>query len=108
MKSALIGIILITATLSQTTSPRFQVVEKTIDDIHTAMKSGKLTSRQLVQAYLDRIYAFDKQGPTINCIITVNSQALAEADKLDAAYKRGGLIGPLHGIPILVKDEIDT
>jgi Asp-tRNA(Asn)/Glu-tRNA(Gln) amidotransferase A subunit family amidase len=108
MKSALIAIILITATLTQTTSPRFQVVEKTIDDIHTAMKSGKLTSRQLVQGYLDRINAFDKQGPTINCIITVNSHALDEADKLDAAYKRGGLIGPLHGIPILVKDEIDT
>jgi len=87
---------------------RFEVVEKTIDDIHTAVKSGSLTSRQLVQAYLDRIDAFDKKGPAVNCVITVNSQALSEADMLDARFKRSGLTGPLHGIPILVKDEIDT
>jgi len=87
---------------------RFQVVEKTIDDIHASMKAGTLTARQLIQAYLDRIDAFDKKGPAINCIITLNSQALDEADKLDAAYKRSGFVGPLHGIPVLVKDEIDT
>jgi Asp-tRNA(Asn)/Glu-tRNA(Gln) amidotransferase A subunit family amidase len=72
------------------------------------MKSGNLTARQLIQAYLDRVDAFDKKGPAINCIITLNSQALDEADKLDAAYKRSGFVGPLHGIPVLVKDEIDT
>src|SRR5262245_14025680 len=77
-----------------------QVVEKHIDDIHAAMKSGNLTARQLIQAYLDRIDAFDKKGPAINCIITLNSQALDEADKLDAAYKRSGFVGPLHGIPV--------
>src|SRR5262249_2022571 len=63
---------------------------------------------QLVQAYLDRISAFDKKGPIVNCIITINPQALDEADKLDAAFKRSGLVGPLHGIPVLVKDEIDA
>jgi Asp-tRNA(Asn)/Glu-tRNA(Gln) amidotransferase A subunit family amidase len=87
---------------------QFQVVEKTIDDIHAALKSGKLTVHQLVQAYLDRIEAFDKRGPALNCIITLNSKALEEADKLDATYKRSGMAGPLHGIPVLVKDEIDT
>src|SRR5262245_54330363 len=87
---------------------RFQVVEKTIDEIHASMKSGNLTARQLIQAYLDRIDAFDKKGPAINCIITLNSQALEEADTLDAAYKRSGFVGPLHGIPVLVKDEVDT
>src|SRR3989441_1656927 len=87
---------------------RFQVVETTIDDIHAAMKSGKLTARQLVQSYLDRINAFDKKGPAINCIITLNPYALEEADRLDADYKRSGMAGALHGIPILVKDEIDT
>src|SRR5258706_14283610 len=87
---------------------RFQVAEKTIDDIHAAMKSGRLTAHELVQAYLDRIQAFDKAGPAINCIITLNSKALEEADKLDAAYKRTGMVRPLHGIPVLVKDEIDT
>src|SRR5882762_3748150 len=86
----------------------FHVMETTIDDIHAAFKSGKLTTRQLVQGYLDRIAAYDKQGPNINSIITLNGHALEDADRLDAAYRASGLIGPLHGIPILVKDEIDT
>jgi Amidase len=85
----------------------FQPMETTIEDIHTAFKSG-LTARRLVQAYLDRIAAYDKQGPTINSIITLNDHALEDADRLDAAYKASGPIGPLHGIPVLVKDEIDT
>ena len=88
--------------------PSFQVVETTIDDIHAAMKSGKLTAHDLVQAYLDRINAYDKQGPKLNCIITLNPAALEEADKLDSAFKRSGTMGSLHGIPVLVKDEIDT
>ena len=96
------------ACAAQRKEPVFQVVETTIDEIHAAYKSGKLTTRQLVQMYLDRIQAYDKQGPALNCIITLNSQALNEADKLDAAYKRTGMVGPLHGIPVLVKDEIDT
>ena len=86
----------------------FNVMETTIEDVHNAYKAGTLTAHQLVQAYLDRINAFDKKGPTINCIISLNPQALAEADRLDAAFKRSGLVGPLHGIPVLVKDEIDT
>jgi Asp-tRNA(Asn)/Glu-tRNA(Gln) amidotransferase A subunit family amidase len=77
--------------------------------VHAAYKSGALTAHGLVQAYLDRIDAYDKKGPTINCIITINPRALAEADALDAAFKRSGtFVGSLHGIPVLVKDEIDT
>ena len=86
----------------------FEVVETTIDQVHATFKSGKLTSRQLVQAYIDRIGAYDQQGPKLNAIITLNSEALEEADRLDAQYKSSGFVGPLHGIPILVKDEIDT
>jgi amidase len=86
----------------------FQIVETTIDDVHAAYKSGKLTAHQLVQGYLDRIHAYDQQGPRINAIITLNPKALEEADRLDAQYKNSGFVGPLHGIPILVKDEIDT
>jgi len=89
-------------------SAPFRIVETTIDDIHGAFKSGKITARQLVQAYLDRITAYDKQGPNINSIITLNDHALEDADRLDAAFGSSGLVGPLHGIPILVKDEIDT
>jgi Asp-tRNA(Asn)/Glu-tRNA(Gln) amidotransferase A subunit family amidase len=91
-----------------TTSAPFQIVEATIDDVHTAFRSGRLTARQLVQGYLDRINAYDKQGPNINSIITINPNALAEADRLDAAFGVSGFVGPLHGIAILVKDEVDT
>ncbi len=83
-------------------------MEASIADIHAAYKSGALTARQLTQAYLDRIEAYDKNGPKINSVIAVNPRALEEADRLDAAYKSSGPVGPLHGIPILVKDEIDT
>jgi amidase len=86
----------------------FQVVEPTIDDIHAAYKSGRLTARQLIQRYIDRINAFDKSGPNINSIMTLNKHALEEADKLDAAYARSGFVGPLHGVPVVIKDEIDA
>src|SRR5258705_6754861 len=97
------------ATQVQAQAPKpFEIVEATIDDIHMAMRAGRLTARQLVQGYLDRINAYDKQGPNINSVITVNPNALAEADRLDSAFRTSGLVGPLHGIAILVKDEIDT
>jgi amidase len=87
----------------------FDVMETTIEKVHTAMKDGKLTAHELVQEYMDRIQAYDKNGPEINCIITLNKEALAEADKLDAEYKATGkFTGPLHGIPILVKDQVDA
>ncbi|HEY4134403.1 MAG TPA: amidase family protein [Alphaproteobacteria bacterium] len=86
----------------------FQVLETSIDDIQAAYKAGTLTAHQLVQKYLDRIQAYDKQGPEINAIITLNEHALEDADKLDAAYRQSGFVGPLHGIPVLVKDEIDV
>src|SRR5215468_2174894 len=89
-------------------SAPFNILEATIEDIHSAYKSGQLTCRQLVQMYLDRIDAFDKKGPQINAIITINSEALKEADRLDAAYKASGPVGPLHGIPVIVKDQADV
>jgi Asp-tRNA(Asn)/Glu-tRNA(Gln) amidotransferase A subunit family amidase len=86
----------------------FNIVEATIDDIHAGYKSGQLTCRQVVQMYLDRIEAFDKKGPKINAIITVNNDALKEADRLDASYQASGPVGPLHGIPVIVKDQADV
>ena len=86
----------------------FNLLETTIDEIHAAYKSGQLTCRQLTQMYLDRIEAYDKKGPAINAIITVNPDAIKEADRLDAAYKSSGLVGPLHGIPIVMKDQGDA
>jgi Asp-tRNA(Asn)/Glu-tRNA(Gln) amidotransferase A subunit family amidase len=92
----------------QRSAASFDVVEASIEQIHAAYKSGALTARQLTQAYLDRIEAYDKKGPTINSVISINPRALDEANRLDAAYRSSGPVGPLHGIPILVKDEIDT
>jgi amidase len=93
---------------AQQSGGEFQVVETSVDAVHAAMKSGRLTSHQLVQLYLDRIAAYDKSGPQINCIITLNPKAMEEADRLDAEYKKSGFVGPLHGIPILVKDQVDA
>ena len=91
-----------------TTVPAFNVLETTIDDIHGAYKSSQLTARQLVQTYLNRIEAYNKQGPAINAIITLNPNALDEADRLDQAFKTAGPVGPLHGIPIIIKDQADA
>jgi amidase len=91
-----------------TTSGAFSVLETTIEDIHSAYKSGQLTTRQLVQTYLDRIDTYNKQGPAINAIITLNPAALEDADRLDKAFKSAGFVGPLHGIPIIIKDQADA
>ena len=72
------------------------------------MRAGTLTSKELVQLYLDRIEAYDKQGPAVNAIITINPNALASAAELDAIFKDSGMVGPLHGIPVIVKDNYDT
>jgi Asp-tRNA(Asn)/Glu-tRNA(Gln) amidotransferase A subunit family amidase len=61
-----------------------------------------------VQSYLERIQAYDKDGPALNAIITINPNALPEADRLDAAFKASGFIGPLHGVPIIMKDQGDA
>jgi amidase len=86
----------------------FEIVDATIEDIQAEFKAGRLTSRALVRAYLDRIEAYDKHGPGINSVITINPKALEEADALDAAYKRSGPAGPLHGIPVVLKDQMDV
>ncbi|HXG51734.1 MAG TPA: amidase family protein [candidate division Zixibacteria bacterium] len=86
----------------------FNVLETTIDDIHAAYRSGALTAKRLVELYLDRIDRYDKQGPALNAIITINPGALAEAERLDTAFRASGFVGPLHGIPIVVKDQADV
>jgi Asp-tRNA(Asn)/Glu-tRNA(Gln) amidotransferase A subunit family amidase len=84
-------------------------MELTIAEAHEAMLARTLTARQLVEAYLARIDAYDKRGPTINALIMINPRALARADSLDTALRRtGALTGPLHGIPFIVKDNYDT
>ena len=87
---------------------KFELVEATIADVHAEYKAGRLTARALVKAYLDRIEAYDKNGPKLNSVITINPKALEEADALDAAYRKSGPVGPLHGIPVVLKDQMDV
>jgi len=101
------GLTIVLVGLSAQSKP-FRLEEATITEIQAAYKSGRLTSHQLVQMYLDRIREFDKTGPKLNSIITVNPKALEEADRLDAAFKKSGLVGPLHGVPVILKDMIDA
>src|SRR5229473_2452202 len=82
--------------------------EATIADILAAFKAKELTCRQLVQMYLDRIEAYDRKGPALNAIVMVNPDALATADALDAKFAQSGLAGPLHCVPVIVKDNYDT
>ncbi|MEZ0542139.1 amidase [Fibrella arboris] len=85
----------------------FDLVEATISDIHTAFRNGSLTSEQLVQAYLERIRAYD-QPTKLNSIILVNAEAIATARALDAEFRKTGKLRPLQGIPVIVKDNFNT
>jgi amidase len=86
----------------------FHLLEARIDDIHANLKSGRVTCRQVVDLYLKRIDAYNKSGPGLNAIQTLNPRALEEAGRLDAAFKSTGLVGPLHCIPVLLKDQVET
>jgi amidase len=87
----------------------FPVVEASVAGLQAAYISGQTTARAITQAQLDRIAAYDKRGPIINSLITVNPHALEDADRLDALLRTTGRpIGPLHGIPVIVKDNIDV
>ncbi len=86
----------------------FPFAEATIDDLQARMSAGTLTAHTLTAAYLARIAEIDQAGPKLNAVIEVNPDALAIADALDAERKSGHVRGPLHGIPVLIKDNIAT
>jgi len=86
----------------------FEVAESSITDEQKAMTEGRITSKALVQGYLDRIGAFDHRGPALNALITLNANALREAEALDRERAAKGPRGPLHGIPVIVKDNYST
>ena len=86
----------------------FRLLEATIEDVHAALALSQITCRELVQRYLDRIEAYDEAGPALNAIQHINPQALQEAESLDAAFATSGPVGPLHCIPVLLKDQVET
>jgi amidase len=93
---------------SQTTLPAFTILEKTIPELQAAMQARTVTSRDLVTMYLARIKMYDQDGPKLNAMIALNPKALDEAAALDAERRAGRVRGPLHGIPIVVKDNYVT
>jgi amidase len=87
---------------------RMRIEEATITELQVAMTEGTTTARQLTEHYLERIQAIDKSGPTLNSVIEINPDALSIADALDTERAHQGPRGPLHGIPIMLKDNIAT
>jgi amidase len=88
--------------------PSFDFDEVTVAELQRRMAGGELTARRLAEAYLARIAALDRQGPELRSVIETNPEALAIADGLDAERRAKGPRGPLHGVPVLVKDNVDT
>ncbi|HXT16074.1 MAG TPA: amidase [Gemmatimonadaceae bacterium] len=88
--------------------PAFALEEATIDDLQARMRDGRDTSQSLVQQYLGRIDALDQRGPALNAVIELNPDAGSIAAQLDGERKAGRVRGPMHGIPVLIKDNIDT
>jgi amidase len=91
-----------------TTAAAFELDEITIDALQEAQSSGRYSARQLVELYLDRIERIDRNGPTLRSVIETNPDALAIADELDRERSSGTVRGPLHGIPVLLKDNVAT
>jgi amidase len=93
---------------SKTSTSDFELDEITIDSLQKAFAAGRYSSRSVTEKYLARIQEIDKAGPTLNSVIEVNPDAIKIAEELDAERKSKGARGPLHGVPVLIKDNIDT
>ena len=107
-RRSLVKSALLAAVSASAAAPQVDAEELAIDDIQKGFRSGQFTSRSLTEAYLARIDAIDRHGPAINAVIELNPDALKIAAELDRERQAKGLRGPLHGVPVLVKDNIDT
>jgi amidase len=95
-------------TLDNEIKLEFELDEETISSLQEKLTSGKYTSQQLVELYLKQIESIDKNGPTLNAIIEINPDAVSIASEIDKERKKGKIRGVLHGIPVLIKDNINT
>jgi amidase len=100
--------LLVVAIVAAQAPPPFTLEETTIADIHAAFRSGSLTCRSLVEQYIKRIDADDKQGAALNAIVMVNPRALEAADDLDRRFRQSGPAGAMHCVPVIVKDNFET
>src|SRR2546430_10373650 len=109
IKSSLLLVALARTLIAQASpAAAFRVEETSIADLHAAMRAETLSCRALVEQYLRRIDAYDKNGPALNALVVVNPNALRVADSLDNHFRRLGLTRPLHCIPVIVKDNFET
>lgn len=108
VRGGLIALLTAAAAPGAATETGFRVEEATIVDVHKALQNKQVTCRVIVRTYLDRIAAYDHHGPALASILTLNSQALAEAERLDADFAKSGPVGPLHCIPLVLKDNYNT
>src|SRR3984893_2169617 len=108
LKSAGAGLVALGGAARSLTAASFDPFDKSVRDLQRAMTAGHVSSAQLVRFYLARIVACDQMGPSVNAVLYVNPNAAAEAQALDVERARRGPRGPLHGIPVLLKDNFDT
>src|SRR5437773_1316321 len=102
------AVALVSAQPQPVSTPAFDLEEATVGELQTRMQTGEDTSRTLVDKYLARIQAVDRLGPGLRSVLEINPDAQTIADSLDAERKSGRVRGPLHGIPILIKDNVAT
>ena len=102
------GVLAATVIRAQAPTSAFRLEETTIAQIHAAFRDGSATCRALVEQYLKRIDAYDKNGPALNAIVMINPDALKTADALDRRFAQSGPVGPMHCIPVIVKDNYET
>ncbi|MDX2277417.1 MAG: amidase [Hyphomonadaceae bacterium] len=107
LRAAAVAALLLAATACAS-APAYEVAERSISELQADLSAGEVTSEQLVGAYLARIEQIDNSGPTLSAVLAVNPDALADARALDAERAAGQLRGPLHGVPILIKDNIEA
>ncbi len=108
LRKSVIAFAVAIGTLSSAEAATINLATATIADLQAAYQTGKLSAVQVTKAYLKRIEAYDQKGPVINSVITLNPKALEVAKALDAERKAGKVRGPLHGVPIMLKDNFDT